>query len=193
MGKILIGLVSMAFPAAAVAHPQPHFTCDMAPTSNGWCQGCRVGYVATVEIRSADLFEALDANGHDVDDPDAVTCDVCREDWATGGYCYDCRVGWVDGHAYHTKLSYLLARGEVVDPAKIKCGVDAWCEPCEYGVVGNVAFRNKKDYVAATKQFELLLRAVKESERCEMCSMLLFYDGICQDCKITYKNGHPKP
>ena len=56
-------------------------------------------------------------------------------------------------------------------------------------MVGNAAFRDKKDYMAAQKQYELLLRAVKESERCEMCSMLLFYGGVCRDCGITYKNG----
>ncbi len=188
MRMVLIGLVSLALTATAGAHPQPHFTCNMAATSNGWCQGCRVGYVATVEIRSAALFEALDANGHDLD-PSEITCVACREVWATDGYCSACRVGWVNGHGYHTKLTYLLAKGEVVDPAKIKCGVRAWCDACGYGVVGNAAFRDKKDYMAAKKQFELLLRAVKESERCEMCSMLLFYGGVCRDCGITYTNG----
>jgi hypothetical protein len=197
---ILMGLFVAACTADGVAHPQPHFTCRMAATSNGWCQVCRVGYIATVEIKSAQLFEALDAYGHDIPDPRAMDCVVCRDAFLTDGYCPDCRIGFVDGHAYFTKLTYLLARGEVRDPAKVTCGVcakaDRWCDACGRGMVGNVAFREKKVYAAARKQFELLRRAVKESERCEMCSMLLFYGGVCSACKITYRNGkvvEPKP
>ena len=54
-----------------------------------------------------------------------MTCISCREAWATDGYCYDCRIGYVDGHGYFTSLTYLLARGEVRDPATITCGVCA--------------------------------------------------------------------
>ncbi len=200
---VLIGLVSIAVAAAAVAHPRPRFTCAMAATNNGWCDACGVGYLATVEIGSAKLFEALDADGHDFPEPEASACPVCRDAWATNGYCHDCRIGFVDGHGYFTKVTYLLAKGEVRDPAKLACTVcakaaadtalpladEGWCDVCGRGMVGNVAFRDKKDYAAARKQFELLLRAVKESERCEMCSMLLFYGGVCQACDITYKNG----
>ncbi len=207
MRLVLIGLLSMAFPAAAAAHPQPHFTCNMAPTSNGWCDGCRVGYLATVEIRSWQLFESLDAHGHAIPDPGAMDCVVCRKAFATDGTCGDCRIGFAGGHAYFTTLTYLLAKGEIRDPAKITCGICAkaavdttlpledpgWCDACGHGMVGNVAFRDKKDYAAARKQFELLLRAVKESERCEMCSMLLFYGGVCRACNIMYKNGMVVP
>ncbi len=193
MRMILIGLWAAAWTAVADAHPQPHFNCRMAATSNGWCQVCRVGYIATVEIRSAQLFEALDAHGHDIPDPMAMDCVVCREAFSTDGYCYDCRIGFVGGHGYFTKLTYLLAKGEAPDPAKVTCGVcakaDGWCTVCGQGMVGNVVFSDKKDYAAARKQFELLLRAVKESERCEMCSILLFYGGVCRACDITYRNG----
>ena len=202
MRMVLVGLVTGVLAGAAFAHPQPHFTCAMAATSNGWCEVCRVGYLATVEIRSAKLFESIDPHGHKLT-PDKMTCISCREAWATDGYCYDCRIGYVDGHGYFTSLTYLLAQGEVRDPAKLTCGVcaraavdttlplddQAWCDACGQGLVGNVVFRDKKDYAAARKQFELLLRAVKESQRCEMCSMLLFYGGACRACKISYKNG----
>ena len=193
MRMLLIALFVAAWTAVAVAHPQPHFTCSRAATSNGWCQGCRVGYIATVEIRSAQLFEALDAHGHDIADPKAMDCVACRDAFSTDGYCHVCRIGFVGGHGYFTNLTYLLAKGEVTDPAKVTCGVCAkargWCDACGQGMVGNVVFRDTKDHAAARTQFELLLRAVKESERCEMCSMLLFYGGVCRACDITYKNG----
>ena len=193
MGYVVCGLRGLNFAAVVAGHPRADFTCRMASTNNGWCDVCRVGYLATVEIRSARLFEALDANGHDFPEPGATGCVVCREAWTTNGYCHDCRIGFVGGHGYFTKLTYLLAKGAVRDPAKITCGVCAkasgWCNACGHGMVGNVAFRDKKDYAAARKQFELLLRAVKESERCEMCSMLLFYGGVCRACDITYQNG----
>lgn len=178
----------------------------MAATANGWCRPCRVGYLATVEIRSKKLFEAIDPHGHDLR-PEGMQCGGCREAWATDGYCYDCRIGYVDGHGYFTKLTYHLAKGDARDPATLTCGVCAaaaadtklppagagWCDACERGMVGNVEFRDRKDYDAARKQFDLLLRAVKESERCEMCSMLLFYGGVCRSCDITYRNGKVVP
>ncbi len=204
MRMVPSGLLSLVFATVVTGHPRAEFTCGMAATNNGWCDVCRVGYLATVEIRSAKLFEALDANGHDFPEPGAMNCVVCRDAWSTGGYCHDCRIGFVDGHGYFTKVTYLLAKGEVRDPAKLACTVcakaaadktppladEGWCDACGRGMVGNVAFRDKKDYAAARKQFDLLLRAVKESKRCEMCSMLLFYGGVCQACNITYKNGN---
>ncbi len=210
MRYVVSGLLSLTFAAVVAGHPRADFTCGMASTANGWCDVCRVGYLATVEIRSAKLFEALDANGHEFPEPGTTGCVVCREAWTTNGYCHDCRIGFVDGHGYFTKLTYLLAKGEVRDPAILTCGPCAkaaadttlpmerqgWCDACGQGMVGNVVFRDKKDYAAARKQFELLLRAVKESQRCEMCSMLLFYGGVCRACDITYKNGkvvEPKP
>jgi len=193
MRTVLVGLLCVALPAVVAAHPEPHFTCGMAATSNGWCRVCRVGYIATVEIKSAQLFEALDVHGHDIADPAAMDCIVCRQVFETNGYCGNCRIGFVGGHGYFTKLTYMLAKGKVTDPAKVTCDVcakaDRWCDACGGGMVGNVVFRDKKDYAAARKQFELLLRAVKESERCEMCSMLLFYGGVCRACDITYRNG----
>ena len=39
-------------------------TCAEARSVNGWCEAHAVGYVAGLEIRSAELFEALDTHGH---------------------------------------------------------------------------------------------------------------------------------
>src|SRR5687768_4101635 len=39
--------------------------CSAAKAHNGWCGACHVGYVASVQIRSADLFDVIDAHGHD--------------------------------------------------------------------------------------------------------------------------------
>ena len=57
--------------------------CEEARRTNGWCAAKNVGYVASVEIRSHALYEALDAHGHDID-PAAVTCATCRRrSWAS--------------------------------------------------------------------------------------------------------------
>ena len=178
MKAILLGVLGVALASAAIAHPQPHFTCGMAPTRNGWCDGCRVGYLATVEIRSAKLFEAIDPYGHEMH-PDKMACVSCREAIPKDGYCYECRIGFVDGHGYFTKLTYLLAQGEVRDPATITCDVCSksacdttlpvtdlvWCNACGRGMVGNVEFHDKKDYDAARKEFELLRQLVRNRGR----------------------------
>ncbi len=205
MRMVLAGLLSVALQGVAAAHPTPPFACAMASTSNGWCDGCRTGYLATVEIRSAKLFESLDANGHNVTDPASMDCVVCRDAFPRNGYCGDCRIGFVGGHAFFTRLTYLLARGETRDTSTISCtscsraAADTtlpledvrWCDLCGHGMVGNVVFRDTFEYAAARKRFERLLRAVRESERCEDCAMALFHGGACRRCDITFKNGEP--
>ena len=62
MRMILVGLLTAFLARDVVAHPQPYFRCTMAATSNGWCQGCRAGYLATPRC-SLIIFTAEPASG----------------------------------------------------------------------------------------------------------------------------------
>jgi hypothetical protein len=95
-------------------------TCARARLRNGWCDACRVGYVAGVPVRSAMLFEALDAHGHDID-PASIECAECRAAIGTDGFCPACRRGFVKGQLYFSRLTYAIANGSFVDPVAITC------------------------------------------------------------------------
>jgi hypothetical protein len=94
--------------------------CAAARLANGWCAACGVGHVASVEIRSAILFEALDAHGHEIDAA-SLRCESCRAAERDDGFCSACRCGFVGGQLYFTRLTWLLARGEQRGPETIEC------------------------------------------------------------------------
>lgn len=95
-------------------------TCARAKLRNGWCSACRVGYVAGIPVRSAMLFEALDAHGHDID-PSSIECAECRAAIGADGFCPTCRRGFVQGQLYFSRLTYAIAKGSFADPAAISC------------------------------------------------------------------------
>jgi hypothetical protein len=181
-------------------------TCLTDSVCNGWCGACRVGYVAAVQIRSRQLFEALDAHGHEID-PGSFTCATCRIALQRDGFCASCNWGFIGGLLYYSRLSYLLARGEPRGRDALACPdclkhslcrslpleKDRWCERCGIGMVGNVAFRDRREFDAASKEFELLLRAVKESARCEDCAVAMFMGATCHKCGLTWSDGVANP
>ena len=170
--------------------------CADARLVNGWCAAHEVGYVAGLEIRSADLFEALDAHGHQFD-PDRLGCARCRDAYPEG-YCEEHHRGFIDGLTYFSTLTYHLAKGRAKSSAEITCPVcrnhsesHGWCSKCEVGMVGNVEIRNRKDFQIASEEYDKLLEARQTAVRCEMCAVAMIYDGTCPSCKITYKDGEP--
>ena len=193
-------------------HPPPPSSvggCRGARLTHGWCGPCKVGFVASVEISSPVLYEALDTHGHDLV-PDAIECTSCKEGLAVDGYCEVDGYGFVGGRAYMTKLTYFLARGKTLDVSRIDCrtcrtnaerhrhqpaktplATGGWCDACKVGLVGNVAFRDRKDFEAASREFAKLLVAVQTARRCELCAGAMLYDTRCPTCKIWYKDGKP--
>ncbi len=198
------GLIAAGAMALAVlAHPPTSTTnCVEARLTNGWCRVCRVGFVGAAEIRSKDLFDALDPHGHDLDRA-LMQCPTCLDAEASDGSCELHRVGYVGGRGYFSNLTYYLARGETTDVRTLACPVcrknarrqphddDAtgWCDACNLGMVGNVAFKDRAHFEVAQKEFDKLVLSLRRLERCELCAAASFFDTRCQICDITYKDG----
>lgn len=88
--------------------------CAKIEQGTGWCTACEVGYVGSVRIPSADLFEMIDPHGHDLD-PAGISCLVCKNALETSAFCEPCGIGYVGGRAYVSRLAYLIAREEPGD------------------------------------------------------------------------------
>jgi hypothetical protein len=178
---------------------EPKCTCAEAQRKNGWCEKCKVGYVALIELRSFALFETLDAHGHDVD-PDKISCPSCRKALETDGYCETCRMGFVRKQAYLSRLAYYLGRGEVLSRDRITCPDcrkhsegHGWCERCKRGMVGQLALKSRDDVEPAARAFARLRAAIDLLKRCEQCAIALFCDGRCRLCKVSYLDGKAVP
>ena len=172
-------------------------SCELAKKKDGWCRQCKVGYVASIQVPSAALFEALDAHGHDID-PKRLRCASCKKALENDGFCDRCRMGFVKKQAYLSRLTYYVARGKVTERSKITCATCrknaqtyGWCESCKVGRIGNFALDKKADLEEAQKAFKLLERAIRMLDRCETCAVALFTGGRCRACKLTYRNGNP--
>ena len=112
-------LIIGAVPPVSEAPDDP-CVCAQARIANGWCDTHDVGYVAGLPIRSANLFEALDAHGHDFD-PASMECESCQVAIKSDGLCPECQWGFVDGQLFFSKLTYLIALGKAKDIATISC------------------------------------------------------------------------
>jgi hypothetical protein len=169
--------------------------CEEAKRTNAWCAAADAGYVASVEIRSRMLYEALDAHGH-VIDPKGLTCEACRKARDTDGFCPAHRMGFVAGLAYLSPLTYQLARARVVDPAAITCpacrehtrGI-GWCDEHGLGIAGRFALDDRASFETLREAHRILLLAVEVSARCETCAAAMVADGYCPAHRIQYRNG----
>jgi hypothetical protein len=115
---LLVGLLVLLGAAwALLRQPLPSSaaqagcTCELERARSGWCAACRVGYVAERRIESRELYDALDAHGHDIDAP-SLECATCRAAAQTDGFCEPHLRGFVGGRAYLSRLAYHLARNE---------------------------------------------------------------------------------
>lgn len=174
-------------------------TCSTAKLTNGWCRKCKVGYIAGIRIPSVELYELLDAHGHDYD-PKSIRCESCKKAMATDGYCEICRMGFLKNQVYMSRLTYLLARNHWNEQQTIDCPacrVNAekfgWCEKCKRGMVGNTAFRDRTEYDRAVIEIQRLFNSIELLKKCETCAVASFSGGICTKCKLQYKNGKPTP
>lgn len=175
----------------------PACTCATARLTDGWCDLHRVGYVAMVRIPSRLVYDALDAHGHLLD-LNTFTCPTCREAIDLDGFCEEHRTGFVDGQVYFSRLTYEMARGLRVDPARIECPVCrrnadslGWCAKDGRGMIGNVAIRDRAAYDRAAAAVAVVRAAVDTLARCEGCALAMVTDTECWRCRITYRNGVP--
>jgi len=190
----LMILVGLGLPAPGRAEPLRD--CEEARRLNHWCASANVGYVAGVEVRSRFLYEALDAHGHDID-PAAVKCAVCKKALQTYGFCPAHRMGYVNGHAFMSPLTYYIARGRPIDPAAITCQVCrqntrgiGWCEKDHLGIAGYIALDDRQVFDEFSKNYQILLAAVETSKKCETCAAAMMADGYCGIHRVKYLNGN---
>lgn len=97
--------------------------CAGIEPGTGWCSACKVGFVGSVRVSSADLFEMIDPHGHDLD-PAGISCPVCRDALGANAFCEPCGIGYVSGRAYVSRLAYLMARGEPEDSPALEAEFD---------------------------------------------------------------------
>lgn len=179
----------------------PHITgapcesCEAAKLVNGKCDPHDRRFVAGLTVPNDDLYQLLDAHGHDVD-PARFTCEVCRAAYTNDGYCDHCGFGFVGQQLYFSRLTFLLAQGTSTRRDTVECdhcrthwGTGLWCPECQTGWVGNVAFTDRALYDRAGLAFVHLKRCVEDLDRCEWCAHARFSGMECPTCGTTY----PRP
>lgn len=176
-----------------------HCTCAENRKSDGWCAVCKKGYLVGREIKSARLFEAVDAHGHDVQ-AERFLCESCKKAHTTDGYCDACRIGFVKGKAYLSRLTYEIARARRIDVEELPCdqckklaAEYGWCEDCGCGFIGHAAIARRADYAIAEAAWKNLLASLGLLSKCETCAVANFTGGKCLKCKLSYKTGVPVP
>lgn len=174
---------------------KPECCCQSADELSVWCDACGVGHVASVRIQSRQLFDALDAHGHDVL-PQSFRCDECKKAFKADGFCHRCKIGFVHGKAYFSRLTYTLALGTLTKPGSFKCTrcrehtrSAGWCEQCNVGLVGCISFRDKQVFERAQDAVRVLRKAIEKLDECPSCAVALAVDRRCQRCKKSYEGG----
>jgi len=192
---ILVAALALLFGAAAAASPPAGCTCASTLEVGTWCELHGVGHIGGLEIRSAWLFETLDAHGHDLD-LTTFTCTACRRAIDTDGFCDQHRNGFVRKKAYFSWLTYALAHGTRLNPADIRCPEcranarsAGWCERDRIGMIGGVAIADRASYDRTLAAIEIVKLADQTAIRCKHCAAAIVTDTTCPVCKIRYKDG----
>lgn len=199
-GPIVVLLVLLAAAAcAAAAGVESCLLCRTAREFNGWCELHATGYVANVPIRSALLYETLDAHGHSLD-LSTFTCPSCRRAIETDGFCEEHRIGFLHQQAFFSWLTWELARAEKLPAESLTCATcrrnaarHGWCDRCRLGLVGTAAIRDPEEWRRMARTIDLLEAAIRETARCEQCALAMVTDTECPVCRITWKEGKPFP
>ncbi len=184
-------------------------SCPSARGGNGWCQPCGIGYLASLPVRSKDIFDIVHPHGHHANQA-TLTCVACRKAVLDDGFCERSGIGFVDNEAYFSKLAYYVAKGRPIDVDEIDCAVctklvghyrhpkpenqaetPGWCESCMAGYFGNFVYCDREEFEAASAEFQLLLRAVETTKRCQSCATAMLCEGRCPECNISYHLGRP--
>ena len=92
--------------------------CKPLRTADGWCDGCKVGFVNGVTMKSKTLFDAVAGKKVDVQ---AMKCGGCVKALKQDGACDHCGIAFADGKAYKSKVAKQLALGKAANPDKLAC------------------------------------------------------------------------
>lgn len=142
------------------------------------------------------LLDVIDPGGHSLD-PAGIQCSDCLTAFVTDGYCRLSHIGYVDGRAYVSRLSYLLVKdGQRINTTTVTCAScrahlqePGWCDRCRRGIVGNLAIQNHVDFNEILMERERLTAAVRLASRCDLCAIAYFTHSRCSRCRINY--GEP--
>lgn len=164
----------------------------VAKRGEGFC--CGKGKAFGVELSSKKLYTAL--AGQPVNTA-KMECAGCKIAAKTNGRCSHCNIGIVNGKAFHSTVSYQLAKGIRVTAEKAAgcsgCKTahksNGRCKECNVGFVGGRKFKNTDDYQAALLAYKTLMAAAEKAEKCEACAVAMVTDGECANCKVKFKNG----
>jgi hypothetical protein len=142
------------------------------------------------------LLDVLDPGGHTVD-PGMISCSDCLTAFVSDGYCHRSHIGYVDGRAYVSRLSYLLAKdAQRIDTTSVACAIcrlhltePGWCDRCGRGLVGNLSITNRADFNEILMERERLIAAVRLASHCDLCAVAFFTHSRCSRCHIDYNDA----
>lgn len=164
----------------------------VAKSDDGFC--CGKGKAFGVKVSSKKLYAAL--AGHKIDAKD-IKCPGCKKAAKTNGSCEHCGVAAANGKFYHSKVSYVLAKGKPMSAKEAgHCSgcvsahkSNAFCAGCNAGFVAGRVFRGKDVHQAALAAFKTLTKAAEAATKCEACAVAMVTDGKCAHCNVAFKDG----
>jgi len=170
-------------------------TCGATQDVGTWCDLHARGTIGGVTIHDRQLFDVLDAHGHDVD-VTTFACASCQQAIKTGGFCEQHRIGFVQQRAYFSWLTYALAHGSSIDTSRLTCSTCkknaasfGWCDKDRLGIVGPTGFTDRAAYDRTVAALAIVKAADQEAKRCSYCAVAIVTDTQCPFCRISYKGG----
>jgi len=169
--------------------------CSKAKVHDGWCDPCKIGYVAGLKISSKLLFTTID-HGHEI--PSDTRCETCKKAIPVDEFCNACQVGYYQRKIYYSSFTHCLVKGVRVNREQVSCAAclrnmeeGGWCDVCKRGIFGNVSVMQQAHFDQAVASFRRLKLGLAHLDQCELCGIAMYSNGMCPKCEIIYKNGKP--
>lgn len=109
---------------------------------------------------------------------------TCTANKAKGGWCGDCKKGYVAGVEMQSETLYKAVAGTKADAAELKCDAckealtkDGFCEKCNVGYVKGMAYPKYAYYLAKGEVVD------PATITCEKCKKNAADHGWCDTCK----------
>lgn len=172
--------------------------CDKAKTHDVWCDVCGFGWIAGLKIPSKLLFTTID-HGHDIN-LDLMRCESCKKAAKIDGFCPLCRYGYYKNKLYLSPFTHFLATGTRISRSEISCPTclrnmdeGGWCETCKRGIFGNVAVTQRENFDESAAAFRRLKLGLAHLDKCELCGIAMYSNGMCPKHRLVYKDGVGTP
>jgi hypothetical protein len=172
--------------------------CAKAKIHDGWCDVCGFGWVAGLKIPSKLLFTTID-HGHEVGE-NVLRCESCRQAVKTDGFCDLCKTGFYRGKIYFSPFTHFLAKGTRIVRGELSCTTCArnvdeggWCADCKRGVFGTIAVIEREHFDEAVAAFGRLKLGLAHLDKCELCGIAMYSNGMCPTHRLVYKEGIGTP